>query len=93
MTSQGDTTGCSSSAAYHVYVEPLELQTHSLADRKRAWFQWRDGRREDRKWAFARLRDALSLQDDSMIEEWKNRVIELGPDDPDHSMPSFKCHS
>ena len=96
VTPQDFTSDSSAPAGNIIYVEPLELKTQSIANRKRAWLQWRENRREDRKWAFARLRDALALQDASMIDEWKNRMIELGPDDPDGSMPSFEttsCHS
>ena len=77
-------------SAGSAYVEPLELKTQPCITRKKAWLAWRENRREDRKWAFARLRDALALQDADMIERWKNRMLELGYDDPIESMPSFE---
>ena len=77
-------------SAISAYVEPLELKTQSNIARKEAWLAWRKERSEDRKWAFARLRDALALQETDMIERWKNRMIELGYDDPIESMPSFE---
>ena len=80
------TTQCGS-----VYIESDELKLQSWSNRRNAWLAWRDERREDRRFAFARLRDALALQDSDMIDMWKTRVIELGPDDPDESMPSFEA--
>ena len=80
----------SATRAGSAYVEPLELKTQPSIIRKKAWLAWRENRREDRKWAFARLRDALALQETDMIEQWKNRMIELGYDDPIESMPSFE---
>ena len=76
--------------AVSAYVEPLELKTQSCITRKKAWLAWREKRSEDRRWAFARLRDALALQETDMIERWKNRMLELGYDDPIESMPSFE---
>ena len=83
----------SATSAGSAYVEPLELKTQPSIIRKKAWLAWRENRREDRKWAFARLRDAFALQDADMIERWKNRMLELGYDDPDESMPSFEDSS
>ena len=77
-------------AVNSAYIEPLELKTQSSTKRKEAWLLWREKRREDRKWAFARLRDALALQDFDMIDMWKATMMELGPDDTDESMPSFE---
>ena len=57
--------------------------------RQQAWRAWRDARRESRRFAFARLREALALDDPDLIELWKSRMHELGPDEPDSVMPSF----
>ena len=73
-----------------VYIESEELKHQSWSHRRNAWLAWREGRREDRRFAFARLRDALALQDSDMIDKWKACVVEPGPGDPIESMSSFE---
>ena len=72
------------------YIEPDELKTQSWISRRNAGPAWREGRREDRRFAFERLRDALVLQDSDMIDKWKACVVEPGPGDPIESMSSFE---
>ena len=79
------TTQCGS-----VYIESDELKLQSWSNRRNAWLAWRAERREDRRFAFARLRDALALQDSDMIDKWKACVVEPGPGDPIESMSSFE---
>ena len=51
------------------YIEPDELKTQSWTSRRNAWLAWREGRREDRRFAFERLRDAPALLDPDMVDK------------------------
>ena len=68
------------------YFESIELMHSSREVREKAWTTWRDKRKELRRIAFARLRDALALGWTGAIDVWKQRVVDLGPED---HMPSF----
>ena len=71
------------------YLEPQNMLDQPREVRQQAWRDWRDARRESRRFAFARLREALALGDPNLIELWKSRMHELGPDEPDSLMPNF----
>ena len=68
------------------YAESPELLLSSREVRERAWEALRDKRKELRRFAFARLRDALALNWTEAINIWKQRVIDLGLKD---HMPPF----
>ena len=71
------------------YVESEEMMLQPCDVRQQAWRAWRDARRESRRYAFARLRDACALGVPDFMDAWKSRMIELGPDEPDTDMPDF----
>ena len=68
------------------YAESPELMRRSRSERVKAWEAWYEKRKELRRFAFDRLRDALAMNWTATNDVWKQRALELGPDD---LMPPF----